>query len=352
MTLNQPVRLTELASCAGCAAKIGADTLAQVLQPLRQRNVPSQLLIGLGAIDDAAVYQINEQQAIISTADFFPPVVDDPYTFGSIAAANALSDVYAMGGQVLMAINLVAWPEALATSILSEVLRGGMDIVEQAGSVIVGGHSISDNEPKYGLAVTGIVHPQHILTKGGAKPGDILILSKPLGTGLITTAQKQGKVLADDMIAAIQSMTTLNRRASELLVQAGSAVHAVTDITGFSLLGHAWEMASQSLTNMRFDYSALPLLPHIRHYAEAGCIPGGTKRNERALHPHIHFDANLRSLDQAILFDPQTSGGLFAAIDPALWDTLTQQKEVKFWRIGEVTEVVSDQASVVLEIEG
>jgi selenide,water dikinase len=352
MTINQSVRLTELASCAGCAAKIGADTLAQVLRPLRQRNVPAQLLVGLGAIDDAAVYQINEQQAIISTADFFPPVVDDPYTFGSIAAANALSDVYAMGGQVLMAINLVAWPETLDTSVLSEVLRGGMDIVERAGSVIAGGHSISDSEPKYGLAVTGIVHPDHILTKGGAKPGDILILSKPLGTGLVTTAQKQGKVSEDDMIAAIQSMTMLNRRASELLVQAGPAVHAVTDITGFSLLGHAWEMAAQSLTNMRFDYEALPLLPHIRHYAEAGCIPGGTRRNKRALNTHVYFDPILAEIDQAILFDPQTSGGLFAAIDPVLWATLSQQEEVKFWRVGEVTEPVSDQASIALVIKG
>jgi selenide, water dikinase len=194
MSVTQPIRLTELASCAGCAAKIGADILAQVVGPLRQSNVPPQLLIGLEAIDDAAVYRVNEQQAIISTADFFPPVVDDAYTYGAIAAANALSDVYAMGGQVLMAINLVAWPENLDTSILSEVLRGGMKIVEQAGGVIAGGHSISDNEPKYGLAVTGMVHPDHILTKGGARPGDFLILSKPLGTGLMTTAQKQGKV--------------------------------------------------------------------------------------------------------------------------------------------------------------
>jgi selenide,water dikinase len=352
MAINQTVRLTEHASCAGCAAKIGADILSQVLQPLRQRNVPASLLVGLGAIDDAAVYQINEQQAIISTADFFPPVVDDPYTFGSIAAANALSDVYAMGGQVLMAINLVAWPENLDTSILSEVLRGGMDIVEQAGSVIAGGHSISDDEPKYGLAVTGMVHPNHILTKGGARPGDLLVLSKPLGTGLITTAQKQGKVSEDDMTAAIQSMTTLNRRASELLVQAGPAVHAVTDITGFGLLGHAWEMAAQSCTNMRFDYNALPLLPHVRDYAEAGCIPGGTRRNERALHTHVHFDASLRSLEQAVLFDPQTSGGLFAAIDPALWSTLSKQKEVNFWRIGEVTGIDRDLASPVLKIKG
>ncbi len=334
MTTNQRVRLTELASCAGCAAKIGADTLAKVLSPLRQRNVPAQLLVGLGAIDDAAVYQVNAQQAIISTADFFPPVVDDPYTFGAIAATNALSDVYAMGGQVLMAINLVAWPENLDTNILSEVLRGGMDVVEQAGSAIAGGHSISDDEPKYGLAVTGMVHPEHILTKGGAKPGDILILSKPLGTGLLTTAQKREKVADEDM-------TTLNRRASELLVQAGPAVHATTDITGFSLLGHAWEMAAQSLTSMLFDYAALPFLPNVRHYAELGCIPGGTARNDRSVRPHVHFDANLDQLDQAILFDPQTSGGLFAAVDSAAWATLSQQSDVPFKRIGEVTEQVS-----------
>jgi selenide, water dikinase len=340
MSTDQTIRLTELASCAGCAAKLGADMLAQVLQPLRRRAVSSSLLVGLDAIDDAAIYQINENQAVISTADFFPPVVDDPYTYGSIAAANALSDVYAMGGQVLMAINLVAWPDTLDTSILSEVLRGGMDIVEQAGSAIAGGHSIADSEPKYGLAVTGLVHPKKILTKGGAKPGDVLILSKPLGTGLITTAQKRGLVRAEDMDAAVQSMTRLNRRASELLVQAGSAVHAVTDITGFSLLGHAWEMAAQSMTGMRFDYPALPLLPNVRHYAEAGCVPGGTGRNARYLRSHVSFDEHLGQVDQTILFDPQTSGGLFAAIDPALWSTLSAQNEVSFWRVGEVTEQV------------
>ncbi len=351
MTTNSQVRLTELANCAGCAAKIGADILAEVLRPLRQRNVPAQLLVGLGAIDDAAVYRVNDQQAIISTADFFPPVVDDPYTFGAIAATNALSDVYAMGGQVLMAINLVAWPENLDAGILSEVLRGGMDIVEQAGSVIAGGHSISDDEPKYGLAVTGMVHPDHILTKGGAKPGDILILSKPLGTGLLTTAQKQNKVADEDMAAAVRSMTTLNRRASELLVQAGSAVHAVTDITGFSLLGHSWEMASQSLTRLRFDFSALPLLPNVLHYAELGCIPGGTKRNERAVGSHIHVDTRIDAFKQALLFDPQTSGGLFAAIAPDLWQTLSAQKEVPFRRIGEVTDVVRDQKDVLIEVK-
>lgn len=348
---NQTVRLTELASCAGCAAKIGADLLAQVLQPLRQRNVPPQILVGLGAIDDAAVYQVNENQAIISTADFFPPVVDDPYTFGSIAAANALSDIYAMGGQVLMAINLVAWPDTLDPSILSEVLRGGMEIVEQAGSAIVGGHSIADDEPKYGLAVTGMVHPARILTKGGARSGDLLVLSKPLGTGLLTTAQKRGLVREEDMAAAVRSMTGLNRRASEILVEAGKAVHAVTDITGFSLLGHAWEMAAQSLAGMRFDYSALPLLPNARHYAEAGCVPGGTGRNERHLLPHVHFASHLGRLDQQILFDPQTSGGLFAAIDPVLWHELQKQTEVPFYLIGEVTASVDDSAQVFLEVQ-
>src|SRR3989475_7624837 len=197
MSISQPIRLTELASCAGCAAKIGADILAQVVSPLRQSNVPPQLLIGLEAIDDAAVYRVNGQQAIISTADFFPPVVDDPYAFGAIAAANALSDVYAMGGRVLMAINLVAWPSDLEPGILSEILRGGMEVVAQAGGVIAGGHTVTDDEPKYGLSVTGVVHPEHILTKGGARPGDILILGKPLGTGLITTAHKRSLVEED-----------------------------------------------------------------------------------------------------------------------------------------------------------
>lgn len=351
MNEKQTVRLTELASCAGCAAKIGADILAQVVLPLRQRTVPPQLLVGLGAIDDAAVYQVNEQQAIISTADFFPPVVDDPYSFGSIAAANALSDVYAMGGQVLMAINLVAWPDTLDTAILSEILRGGMDVVEQAGSAIVGGHSIADNEPKYGLAVTGMVHPEQILTKGGARPGDLLVLSKPLGTGLLTTAQKQGKVRAEDMTAAVQSMTRLNRRASEVLVQAGSAVHAVTDITGFSLLGHAWEMASQSLAGMRFEYRSLPLLPNVRYYAEAGCIPGGTGRNARHLRSRVRFADSLDELDQQILFDPQTSGGLFAAIDPALWPELEQRDDVTFWPVGEVTAQAEEQTQVFLTVQ-
>src|SRR6266705_3761245 len=238
---------------------MGPEALAQVLRPLTFHAAPPELLVGLHAADDAAVFRVNGAQAIISTADFFPPVVDDPYAFGAIAAANALSDVYAMGGHVLMAINLVAWPDDLDYAILSEILQGGADIVAQAGGVIAGGHTVTDKEPKYGLAVTGMVHPQRILTKGGAHPGDLLILSKPLGTGLITTAHKRDQVIQSDLDAATTSMMQLNRQASQALSQLGAGVHAVTDITGFGLLGHAWEMAAQSMAGMRFEFDALPL---------------------------------------------------------------------------------------------
>src|SRR5579863_7793089 len=266
---------------------MGPGALAQVLRPLTQHPAPPGLLVGLHTVDDAAVYRLNAQQAVISTADFFPPVVDDPYAFGAIAAANALSDVYAMGGSVLMAINLVAWPDNLDYAILSEIMRGGSDIVAKAGGVIAGGHTVTDKEPKYGLAVTGMVHPEHIFTKGGAQPGDILILGKPLGTGLITTAHKREQVAEDDLQAAIQSMMQLNRAASEALQRDG--VHAVTDITGFGLLGHAWEMASQSRAGMRFHFDALPQLPRARHYAEEGHMTGGARRNEKYFMPHIAF---------------------------------------------------------------
>lgn len=330
---------------------MGPEALAQVLRPLKQHAAPRELLVGLHASDDAAVYQINSEQAIISTADFFPPVVDDPYAFGAIAAANAVSDVYAMGGQVLMAINLVAWPDNLEPGLLSEVLRGGMDVIAQTGGVIAGGHTVTDKEPKYGLSVTGTVHPEHILTKGGARPGDVLVLSKPLGTGLITTAHKRDLVADEDLQAAIRSMMQLNREASAALVALGNAVHAVTDITGFGLLGHAWEMAAQSLTNMRIDCASLPLLPNAYHYAEMGCIPGGTQRNEAYQEAHIRLDERLNLNDRAILWDPQTSGGLFAAIDPATWPLLQNLgAAVPFWRIGEVTEHVQDEAQVLLEV--
>src|SRR6266571_2064587 len=347
MNTDHQIRLTSLASCAGCAAKMGPGALSQVLHPLKQHSEPANLLVGLHAIDDAAVYQVNEQQAIISTADFFPPIVDDPYAFGTIAAANAMSDVYAMGGQVLMTINLLAWPDNLEPELLSEILRGGMDTVAQADATIAGGHTVIDKEPKYGLSVTGIVHPEHILTKGGAQPGDLLILSKPLGTGLITTAHKRQEVAESDLHAAITSMMQLNLKASQALLEAGASVHAVTDITGFGLLGHAWEMAAQSLAGMRFEFDALPFLPNARHYAEQGHITGGAYRNANYLAPHVRIDERLDKIDRELLWDPQTSGGLFAAIDPACWPALAAlAPEVRFWRIGEVTERAQDETMV------
>ncbi len=214
---------------------MGPEALAQVLRPLKSHTAPPELLVGLQAIDDAAVYRVNDQQAVISTADFFPPVVDDPYAFGAIAAANAMSDVYAMGGQVLMAINLVAWPDDLDPGILSEILQGGADTVAQAGAIIAGVHTVSDKEPKYGLAVTGMIHPDHILTKGGTQPGDYLILGKSLGTGLITTAHKFDRVESSDLDAALQSMRQLNRKASQALSRPG--VHRARL--------HYWRGASQ-----------------------------------------------------------------------------------------------------------
>ncbi len=330
---------------------MGPETLAQVLRPLTTHMVPPQLLVGLQAVDDAAVYQVNEQQAIISTADFFPPVVDDAYAFGAIAAANALSDVYAMGGQPLMAINLVAWPADLEPELLSEILRGGSEMVAQAGAVVAGGHTVTDKEPKYGLAVTGMVHPQRIFTKGGARPGDLLVLGKPLGTGLITTAHKRELVEASDLEAATRSMMRLNSRACEALLRLGESVHAVTDITGFGLLGHAWEMAAQSLAGMRFRFSALPLLPNARRYAELGCVPGGSNRNEEYLSTYVRIADEIDPFEREILWDPQTSGGLFAAIAPQAWPELAAMgEEAPFWQIGEVTGNVVREDQVVLEV--
>ncbi len=327
---------------------MGPAALAHVLRPLTQtveHNHPD-LLVGLASIDDAAVYRLNDGQAVVSTADFFPPVVDDPYAFGAIAAANAMSDVYAMGGEVLFALNLVAFPDTLEPEILTEILRGGRDKVAEAGGVIAGGHTVTDKEPKYGLSVTGVVHPQRILTKGNARIGDVLILTKPLGTGVITTAHKRNQVDEADLQAAIASMSALNREASRLLCM--SAAHACTDITGFGLLGHAWEMAQQSEGGMRFVWEHLPWLPGARRYAEAGCVPGGTGRNEEFLEEHVRLADYLGETERHLLFDPQTSGGLLAAIEPGAWLTLHARFEeagLSCWWIGEVT---ADQGIVVV----
>ena len=273
-----------------------------------------QVLVGLDGPDDAGVYQINSEQAIVSTLDFFPPVVDDPYTYGSIAAANALSDVYAMGGEVLFALNLAAFPDDLDRAILTEILRGGAEKVREAGAIIIGGHTVTDNEPKYGLAVTGIIHPAHILAKGGAQIGDHLILTKPLGVGLITTALKQGKAAPDHVAAAVESMSTLNRHAAHLAQR--FEAHACTDITGFGLLGHSLEMASASNVQFRFRMSDIPVLPGARTYAEQEIFPGGLGRNREFVTPHTTFADSVDAANRALLFEPETSGGLLIALTP------------------------------------
>src|SRR5438105_9515977 len=291
---------------------MGPEALAQVLRPLTFHAAPPALLVGLQAVDDAAVYQVNEQQAIISTVDFFPPVVDDPFAFGAIAAANAMSDVYAMGGDVLFAINLAAFPEDLDLSILSEILRGGADRVWAAGAIIAGGHTIKDPEPKYGLAVTGIIAPDRIIRKGGAQPGDILILTKPLGVGVITTALKRGQADATDVGAAIASMMQLNRQAAQAARTVN--VHAMTDITGYSLLGHTHEMAHLSSADFVVSYSDLPWLPGAQRYAREGMFPGGAASNMDYFGKWTAFDSAIDDVTRTLLFDPETSGGLLMSV--------------------------------------
>ena len=319
---------------------MGAVSLAHVLRPLIETIDPTahpNLLVGVHSGDDAAVYRLNDELAVIQTTDFFPPIVDDPYTFGAIAAANAMSDVYAMGGRVLLALNIAAFPEDLPHEIVRAVFRGGADKVAEAGGIIAGGHTILDDEPKYGLAVTGLVHPQHIVTKEGARPGDRLVLTKPLGTGIISTALRNGAAAEEHVAQAVRSMTALNKAASEVMQRVG--VHAATDVTGFGLLGHGWEMARRSGVGLRIRVAALPVLPGTREYAAAGHVPGGTSRNEQFVAPHIRGYAELDPLARHILLDPQTSGGLLIAVPPERKDALCEalaEARVTAWEIGEV----------------
>jgi selenide,water dikinase len=288
-----------------------------VLQPLKGIFSPTaypDLLVGLDAPDDAAVYRVAPDRAIISTVDFFPPVVDDPYTFGAVAAANALSDIYAMGGEPLFAVNLVAYPDGLGLDILTEILRGGAEKVREAGAVVAGGHTVTDREPKYGLAVTGTVHPDRIVPKGGAQDGDILILTKALGTGTITTALKQGRASETHVAAAVAAMMHLNRAASACARLA--RVHAMTDITGFGLLGHAHEMAHLAGADFSMRPAALRWIDGARDYAAAGIFPGGMARNRDFYSQWVDLGVALPPTDLDLLYDPQTSGGLLMAVHP------------------------------------
>lgn len=290
--------------------------------------------------DDSAVYQLDDQRALISTVDFFPPVVDSPYDFGAIAAANALSDVYAMGGEPLMAINLLAFPDDLPRAIMTDILRGGAEKVREAGAVIAGGHTVVDKEPKYGLAVTGMVHPGHIKTKGNVHSGDALILTKALGTGVITTALKNQKAAPEHITAAVASMIRLNRDAARLAHVHG--VHAMTDITGYGLLGHAREMIAAERHNFEIQFDALQWLPGASGYANQGIFPGGTARNQDYFESWVVFDDGLSAAQRSLLFDPQTSGGLLMALPaakaPALLDALRAAGDESSCIMGEVRE--------------
>ena len=295
------------------------------------------LLVGLGAPDDAAVYRINDTTALIQTLDFFPPVVDDAYAFGAITAANAMSDVYAMGGEVILALNLAAWRDDLPLELLSEIFRGGADKVAEAGAAIAGGHTITDQEPKYGLSVTGIVHPDRVVTKGNARVGDVLVLTKPLGSGLITTAGKNGVASDAHLQNAMAWMSRLNRGAAQAMQEI--SVRCATDITGYGLLGHAYEIAEASKVALRFRADALPILDGALEYAHQKQIPGGARRNKLYLEHKVEFT---RALDDdlcEIFYDPQTSGGLLISVAEAKLDTLTRalkSRGVEHWIIGAV----------------
>jgi selenide,water dikinase len=336
---TEPVRLTQLASCAGCAGKAGAALLAEVLRDFPDlAPSPDALLVGLNAPDDAAVYRLNDTQAAVLTVDFFGPLVDDSYDWGAIAAANAMSDVFAMGGDVLLALNVAAFPDDLPVETVGRVLRGGADKVAEAGAIIAGGHTIRDAEPKYGLCVLGTVHPDRILTKGGAVPGDRLFLTKPLGTGIVATAAMRDGASPEHLADAVGSMTSLSRDASRVARDVGA--HAMTDVTGFSLLGHGCEMARASGAALRFDASTLPLLPGALEYAAAGFVTGGAERNRAHFGPYVRVTDVTPDLEH-VLWDPQTSGGLLIAVDPTRARGLEEgfaALGLPLWAIGAVVE--------------
>ncbi len=325
---------------------MGPGDLQDVLGGLAQ-HTHADLLVGLGKSDDAAVYRISDEVAIVQTVDFFPPIVDDPYTYGAVAAANAMSDVYAMGGQVLFALNIAGFPRELPKEIIAAIFTGGADKVKEAGGVVAGGHTVVDAEPKYGLCVTGRVHPKRILIKGGLRPGQRLFLSKPLGTGVVATANKDGACSAEVLKAAVESMLRLNRAAAEVATETGAV--GATDITGFGLLGHAGEMVEASRAGVAIRMKDLPVLPGALALAEKGHWSGGMKRNRR--HGEATFGARgALALDPALseaqiglLSESETSGGLLFAVDPSQAPAVREgfrRRGEACWEIGEVTKEI------------
>ena len=310
--MENEIKLTKLAKCAGCGAKVGAGVLAQLLEDIKVHTDPN-LLVGFDRSDDASVYRVSDELALVQTVDFFPPIHDDPYIFGQIAATNALSDIYAMGGEPKLCLNIMAIPESMPQEAVHELLRGGYDKVYEAGALITGGHSILDDEPKYGLAVTGFVHPDHILTNAGAQPGDVLFLTKPLGIGVLTTAQKAELLDEAEQELAVRMMTTLNKGARDAMLP--FRVHACTDVTGFGFLGHACEMAEGSGAELHIDTAKFDFLPGALDFARMGILPAGMYRNRSFAEEKV--DAGETELAvQDLLYDPQTAGGLLIAVHP------------------------------------
>jgi selenide,water dikinase len=345
-----PVRLTELTDCGGCAAKLGADLLADALAGLGAAAAPADLIAGLSPADDGAAYRVSEDLAVIGTLDFFPPLVDDARTFGEIAAANALSDVFAMGGRVLFALSIAAFPEELPPDTLAAVFDGAASKVREAGGTLAGGHTIRDPEPKYGLAVIGAGHPDRLLRKGGAAQGDVLLLTKPLGTGLLVSGHRGGKAAEADFGRAIDQMRTLNRAASEVFVRGG--IRGATDVTGFGLLGHGLEMARASGTRFVFEARALPALPGSLALAAAGVETDGASHNRRFVMPALTLGGDVDPALVALAHDPQTSGGLLAAVRGVRLSDVEADLAaagVESWRVGWV-EAAADGNGAGVEL--
>lgn len=336
--MNTNIKLTALTKTSGCAAKIGPSVLDSVLKNLPKFE-DSNLLVGFDKKDDALVYKVSDDKVVIQTVDFFPPMVDDPYTFGQIAATNALSDVYAMGGNPSIAMNLLCFPSCLDPSIMHEILSGGYSKVQEAGAIIAGGHTIADPTPKYGLCVTGFAHPSEILTNSNAKTGDVLVLTKPLGIGILNTAAKAELLTSAEIKEVTKIMTELNRYAKESF--ANLKINACTDITGFSLIGHGYEMASGSDKSIEIFSDNVPILPKALEYAKMGIIPEGMYNNQDYLKDIFRCSTNVSQEMHDVLLDPQTSGGLLLSMpEKDANEYLSRMECYTPWTriIGEVTD--------------
>lgn len=309
--MDNNIKLTKLASCAGCGAKVGAGVLAQLLSDIKVVK-DERLLVGFDKSDDASVYKINDDTAIVQTVDFFPPIADDPYIFGQIAAVNAMSDIYAMGGEPKLALNIMAVPKSMDKEHVHEILRGGYDKAYEAGVIITGGHSIFDEEPKYGLAVTGFINPDKVITNSGAKVGDVLFLTKPIGIGILTTGMKAEIVSKKSEKLAYSIMTTLNKSARDVMIK--YKIHACTDVTGFSLMGHLLEMVQGSEVNAEIHTADIDLIEEAKSLAKMGVLPEGLYRNRSYAESYVD-EGNTELYIQDMLFDPQTAGGLLIAVD-------------------------------------